>query len=102
LGGALATIKDGDLDNAITRNMPGDTWIGLNDPNESKTWEWYEDSSALGTYDNWFGNNPGVDARQRCVLKKFMHELHGGWSDVLCNEDIPYACTMASTCAAVP
>ena len=99
MGGALATIEDGDLDTAITGDMAEDTWIGLNDPNETKTWEWYEDSSALGTYDNWFVNSPGVVDKQRCVLKKFMH---GGWDDVLCNEDIPYVCTMASTCAAIP
>ena len=76
--------------------MAGDTWIGLNDPNGTKAWEWSENSSVLGSYTNWYGSNPGSNANQKCVVKK--NDQSGAWDDVGCNKDIPYACTMAATC----
>merc|ERR1711915_932055 len=59
MGANLATIEDSDLDAAITAEMSGDIYIGLNDPTKAKSWEWSETSAALGSYTNWYGSNPG-------------------------------------------
>ena len=96
MGAALATVENEALDTASTADMDDDTWIGLNDPTETKTWEWSEDSSALGSYANWYGSNPGSNTNQKCVLKKNLQR--GEWDDVGCGKDIPYTCTMAANC----
>jgi len=96
MGANIATIEDSDLDAAITAEMSGDIYIGLNDPGKTKAWEWSETSAALGSYTNWYGSNPGSVANQNCVIKKSLQ--NGQWDDVGCNKDIPYACTMAATC----
>jgi hypothetical protein len=96
LGAALATIENKALDTAITADIVDDTWIGLNDPTKTKTWAWSEDSSALSSYANWYGSNPGSNANQKCVLKKNLQR--GEWDDVGCGKDIPYACTVAASC----
>jgi len=96
LGADLATIEDEALDSAIMDEMTEDTWIGLNDPTEAKSWEWTEDASALGTYAPWYGSNPGSVTSHTCVIKKFKQD--GKWDDVGCNKNLPYVCTMAATC----
>merc|ERR1719430_2567083 len=81
-----------------------DTWIGLNDKTTEGTFEWIEDTSTLGAYDNWYGsNNPNSGSTtQSCVVKKNLgssNANHGKWDDVGCNKDLPYACSMdAVTC----
>jgi hypothetical protein len=92
LSAALATIESEEVDNAITDDMADDSWIGLNDQAAAKVWEWTEDSTVLGSYSNWYGSNPGTVATHTCVIKK--NQQSGGWDDVGCNKDLPYACTM--------
>jgi len=96
MSASLATIEDETIDTAIKDEMTEDTWIGLNDPTEAKSWEWTEDASALGTYAPWYGSNPGSVTSHTCVIKKFKQD--GKWDDVGCNKNLPYVCTMAATC----
>jgi len=98
MGAVFAKLESTADDTAITDQMTKDTWIGLN----SATLTWVSDSSDLGSYTNWYGaKNPGTNLNQKCVIKKVLtsdNPNQGKWDDVGCKKDLPYACSMPSTC----
>jgi len=98
LGASLATITTADQDTAVNGLMSGsvDCWIGLNDAAVDQSFVWTEDSSALGSYTNWYGSNPAAHATQNCVKKKA--NQNGQWDDVGCGKTLNYACSMVASC----
>merc|ERR1712059_57062 len=93
LGATLATIDNLEQDTKVTE-LCGSTncYIGLNDIAQDQTFVW-ADGAALGSYDNWYGDNPNPHTVQNCVIKKF--EQKGEWDDVGCKKtDIPHVCRM--------
>ena len=68
---------------------PGNMWIGLDDTGDESMFRW-ADSSPL-SYTNWDDGRPGGVGKgtKDCV----MMADDGKWSDVQCDNQLPYMCT---------
>ncbi|XP_046846401.1 uncharacterized protein LOC124440117 isoform X2 [Xenia sp. Carnegie-2017] len=80
-GGDLLSITNSDEQDFILHNVKRmDTWIGLNDHNIERGFQW-SDGSPL-TYINWEKNKPSFNRLDlNCVVMK---SLNGRWSDKHC------------------
>jgi len=91
LGADLASVTSQDEQDFIHNlELAEDVWIGANDRDEDKTFEWSNgDFWGKGSFKFWQNGQPDHKKDQDCVKMRFQN---GRWTDLTCDKAMKYVC----------